>query len=190
MVDWNQHKANWPHLADKELLLPASGNLKVEMIIGNDQGYFHRSLEECYGPGAEDPVGRRTPLGWTATGPTRKATASETPNATSLVHTHRKQEDPPGGPSGGAAGASGSREITLSQLEKSGLGSATSGSKQEKVADELFQPLGRESRGPLVNAEARPTANDREAFASFLVLRTELLFRDRFLFVHKSDLLL
>ena len=72
MVDWNLYKGDWPHLRD--LCLPVvPDNLQVELIIGNDQPYFHRTLSERVGRSPDEPVGRLTPLGWTVGGPVRSS---------------------------------------------------------------------------------------------------------------------
>ena len=68
MTDWKRYLHLWPHLKDIQLPeLP--DNLSVELIIGNDQPYFHRALQEVYGDSPNHPVARRSPLGWTVTGP-------------------------------------------------------------------------------------------------------------------------
>ena len=65
---WHKYADQWPHLKNLPLLETPAG-LKVEMILGNDQGYFHRSLQEVYHPtDIEAPVARLTTLGWTVTG--------------------------------------------------------------------------------------------------------------------------
>ena len=65
---WHVHAKQWPHLKDLPILNTPEG-LRVELILGNDQGYFHRSLQEYYHPTDIDaPVARLTPLGLTITG--------------------------------------------------------------------------------------------------------------------------
>ena len=65
---WHKYAKLWPHLKNLPFLETPKG-LKVELILGNDQGYFHRSLQEYYHPSdIEAPVARLTPLGLTVTG--------------------------------------------------------------------------------------------------------------------------
>ena len=69
MTDWATLKRHWEHL--KDLPFPAApADPTVHLLIGNNFGYAHRSLEERCLPGAlSNPMGRLTPFGWTATGP-------------------------------------------------------------------------------------------------------------------------
>ena len=69
MICWDQYQGLWPHLRDIKLP-PVPSNLKVQMIIGNDQPLFHRSIREIPGPNLDDPVARLTALGHTITGRT------------------------------------------------------------------------------------------------------------------------
>ena len=68
VTQWQKYNGLWPHLKHLKLVDIPPG-LKVHMILGNDQGFFHRSLQELYHPTDIDaPVARLTSLGWTITG--------------------------------------------------------------------------------------------------------------------------
>jgi hypothetical protein len=62
-VNWNEEKKKYEHL--KEIQFPdIETNGKVEMLLGSDMLQCQRALEERVG-GQDDPIARRTPLGWT-----------------------------------------------------------------------------------------------------------------------------
>ena len=91
MIDWNQYLQNWEHL--RGIKLPERPlDLKVELIIGNDQPYFHRSLEEIVGKTPDEPVARRTALGWTIAGPTGFPVGSS-----KQAQSHLQAAEPPSG---------------------------------------------------------------------------------------------
>ena len=72
MTDWKLHQNAWQHL--KGLKLPQMPpSTRVELIIGNDQPYFHRCIKELYGQHPDSPVARLTALGCTITGRTTPA---------------------------------------------------------------------------------------------------------------------
>ena len=66
-VNWKESKKQYTHLRDLPLMAPIAG-LGVEVMIGNQYATLTASLEEVVG-GADEPVGRRTALGWTVVGP-------------------------------------------------------------------------------------------------------------------------
>ena len=68
-VDWNEHKSAFPHLATLPFPKPVPDS-GVDVMIGNLCPMFVASREEVCGADNE-PVARRTFLGWTAVGPTR-----------------------------------------------------------------------------------------------------------------------
>ncbi len=67
-VDWTKHQTKFGHLAPLPLAPPAEDG-QVHLLIGSRVPSLTLALDERVGrPG--DPVARRTPLGWTITGPT------------------------------------------------------------------------------------------------------------------------
>ena len=65
--DWTRIQENWEHLSGIEFP-KVSGHRKIDILIGSDHPELTRTLEERVGkPG--QPVARKTPLGWTCTGP-------------------------------------------------------------------------------------------------------------------------
>jgi hypothetical protein len=43
---------------------------QIDLLIGSDHPLFHYVLQEMHGPQANDPIARRTNLGWVCFGPT------------------------------------------------------------------------------------------------------------------------
>ncbi len=66
-VDWNQFKHNFPHLQDLDFPPPVP-DVGVQLMLGNQCARLAASLEEIVGK-EDEPVARRTLLGWTAVGP-------------------------------------------------------------------------------------------------------------------------
>ena len=66
-VNWNDYKAAFSHLAPLEFPTPVP-DAGVELMLGNQAAVLTASLEEIIG-GEDEPVARRTALGWTAVGP-------------------------------------------------------------------------------------------------------------------------
>ena len=80
VTNWSKYKKEWSHLQDVPFLEIPEG-LKVDMIIGNDQTYLHRSLKEVtHTSDINAPIARLTPLGvdssW-ETSSTRKNNTSQ-----------------------------------------------------------------------------------------------------------------
>jgi hypothetical protein len=67
-TNWQELKVSWPHLRSIPFTSPV-GSGKCRMILGTDQAYLLRSLEEVPGSTSYEPIARRTPLGWTCVGP-------------------------------------------------------------------------------------------------------------------------
>ena len=65
-IKWQREKKNYSHLKGIKFTKINKGG-KIDILIGTDYPYFHRSLEERFGE-IKDPVARRTPLGWTCIG--------------------------------------------------------------------------------------------------------------------------
>ena len=61
-IDWSKHQPEWPHLSGIDFKKAQTAWEGVDLILGNDQAYLMRTLEEKSGP-PEGPVARRTPLG-------------------------------------------------------------------------------------------------------------------------------
>ncbi len=74
-VDWSEKKEKFPHLADLPVGSPVPG-APVHLLIGSKVPWFSLSLEERRA-GDAAPVARRTPLGWTITGPTLPSLAPD-----------------------------------------------------------------------------------------------------------------
>ncbi len=67
-IDWDQEKTQFPHLRSVEFPPISKTWPGVQVLLGNKNSYLHTTLEER--AEAEDqPVARKTPLGWTAVGP-------------------------------------------------------------------------------------------------------------------------
>ena len=66
-VDWNVYKAGFDHLKHIDFPSPIP-NRGVDVMLGNQCATLAASLEEVMGR-EEEPVARRTALGWTAVGP-------------------------------------------------------------------------------------------------------------------------
>ncbi|XP_074645870.1 uncharacterized protein LOC141902130 [Tubulanus polymorphus] len=65
-VNWNNLKQKLNHLND--IRFPdVPKNARIELLIGLDAADLHRCLEERFG-GDNEPIARRTPLGWTCVG--------------------------------------------------------------------------------------------------------------------------
>ena len=92
MTDWNVHKSQWIHLAHLNFPDLKGVDTKVQMIIGNDQSYLHRALKEVYGPEANAPIARLTPLGWTATGRIQKEIAGASKAYSRELNSKNKEE--------------------------------------------------------------------------------------------------
>lgn len=71
-TEWSTMSTDWEHL--KDINFPrVARNRKIDILVGTDHPYLHRSLEEkCGDP--EDPIARLTPLGWTCIGKVNKTT--------------------------------------------------------------------------------------------------------------------
>ena len=94
---WKEHQNNWSHLQGLQLPNIPKG-LKVDIIIGNDQTYFHRSLKEVTHPQDVDaPVARLTPLGWTVAGRLAPIKQTSTPRVNKMVATIFKSRVIPSG---------------------------------------------------------------------------------------------
>ena len=67
-TDWSKLQASWPHLRSIPFPPPVRDG-RCRIILGTDQAYLLRSLEEVTGGTSFEPIARRTPLGWTCVGP-------------------------------------------------------------------------------------------------------------------------
>ena len=65
-VNWNEYKANWPHLKTIDFLFTAM-RPHIVILIGLDFADMHHAVEEVRGRAGE-PIARLTPLGWTCIG--------------------------------------------------------------------------------------------------------------------------
>ena len=68
-IDWTKYQGEFPHLAGLPLPQPLEGE-PVHLLIGSRVPNLTLALDERMGKEG-DPVARKTPLGWTVTGPTR-----------------------------------------------------------------------------------------------------------------------
>jgi glycerol-3-phosphate cytidylyltransferase-like family protein len=68
-IEWSDLKENWPHL-QKVPLERVANRRQIDLLIGIDHPLFHHVLQEIHGPQADDPIARRTNLGWVCFGPT------------------------------------------------------------------------------------------------------------------------
>ena len=68
-VDWNMHKQNWKHLCNIDF--PEIEMTGVDLLIGGADAWLISSLEEVSG-NKNEPVARRTRLGWTCLGYTTR----------------------------------------------------------------------------------------------------------------------
>ena len=67
-VDWNVHKAKFLHLKQMSFPEPCQRR-SIDLILGNRVGKLTRStVGDVYGQEADDPVARKTPLGWVVAG--------------------------------------------------------------------------------------------------------------------------
>ena len=69
-IDWNEHKAKFPHL--KRINFPKPCERKtVDLILGTSAGSLIRSMDrDVHGQNIDDPTAKHTPLGWVASGKT------------------------------------------------------------------------------------------------------------------------
>ena len=69
MTDWASLSQQWEHLRDIPFH-PLPADPTVQLLIGNDLNFLHRSLHEVHARhNREAPIARLTTFGWTATGP-------------------------------------------------------------------------------------------------------------------------
>ncbi len=66
-VDWNKEKQHYPHLQGVDFPPVSTQWPGVHLLLGSRNSYLHQALEEK-SAGEKLPVGRKTPLGWTAAG--------------------------------------------------------------------------------------------------------------------------
>ena len=66
-IDWSIEAKQWKHLENITFPPPVKCPNTIEMIIGIDNAFHIRSLVEVAG-GEDEPVARKTPLGWTVGG--------------------------------------------------------------------------------------------------------------------------
>ena len=85
-IDWTLHQAKFPHLEQVPIAPPVQ-NGRIDLLIGSRFPTLSAALEEKAG-GENDPVARKTPLGWTITGTTQPGTSREKAAAlhTLLLH--------------------------------------------------------------------------------------------------------
>ena len=65
-VDWNTQKEQWPHLSD--IHFPEAASSTIDVLIGLNAVNLHATLEESRTGAPNDPIARRTPLGWVCFG--------------------------------------------------------------------------------------------------------------------------
>ena len=92
VVNWNEIKQRWSHLADIEFLTASHGTL--DLLVGLNAPALHCANEERHG-GDSAPIARKTPIGWVCFGPVVQqemsthasfhATAISTSNLDSIV---------------------------------------------------------------------------------------------------------
>ena len=68
-IEWSDIEENWPHL-QKVPFERVANRRHIDLLIGSDHPLFHHVLQEIHGPQADDPIARRTNLGWVCFGPT------------------------------------------------------------------------------------------------------------------------
>ena len=91
-VDWTEEKSNWPHL--KEIPFQPKARGKIDIILGGDEPTLLQSIRDIVGVEG-CPVGRQTPLGWLAFGPT-KPNIPLSKDSLESFHTILKENDPEG----------------------------------------------------------------------------------------------
>ena len=70
VINWNNHKKQWPHL--NSIKFPnVLHHGSVDILIGVDAIDLHKTIEEVQG-GPGETIARRTPLGWTCVGSLEK----------------------------------------------------------------------------------------------------------------------
>ena len=70
-VDWSEEKKNWPHLENIDFpKLP--DDKRINFLIGNTYSDFFVPLEVARGPEYMQPLGVKTPFGWTVLGGTKR----------------------------------------------------------------------------------------------------------------------
>ena len=70
-VDWSEEKKNWPHLEHIDFpKLPE--DKRINFLIGNTYSDFFVPLEFVRGPEYMQPLGVKTPYGWTVLGGTKR----------------------------------------------------------------------------------------------------------------------
>ncbi|KAJ8043752.1 hypothetical protein HOLleu_10992 [Holothuria leucospilota] len=69
---WNTLSKDWENLRYIKFPEVNKSSNSIDMLIGNDNIYLHRVIEERWGRPRE-PIARLTPLGWTCVGLTTKA---------------------------------------------------------------------------------------------------------------------
>ena len=107
-VDWNVHKAKFLHLKQMSFPEPCQRR-SIDLILGNRVGKLTRStVGDVYGQEADDPVARKTPLGWVVAGKlhpharTEKSSPFRSYFAADLKSTTKKVSCHKGKPSRGA----------------------------------------------------------------------------------------
>ena len=70
VINWNNHKKQWPHLNSIKFLNVLHHG-SVDILIGVHAIDLHKTIEEVQG-GPGEPIARRTPLGWTCVGSLEK----------------------------------------------------------------------------------------------------------------------
>ncbi len=88
-VDWTRHAKDFEHLKRVPLRRPLPGG--VQLLIGNRMPSLTLALEEVLG-GQDEPVARRTPLGWTVIGPAARHDAGR--NEAALLLQDRHETNP------------------------------------------------------------------------------------------------
>ncbi len=78
-VDWEAEKTRFPHLRGVEFPPVSKTWPGVQVLLGNKNSYLHTAVEER-AESENMPVGRKTPLGWTAVGPLEENPKQETTN--------------------------------------------------------------------------------------------------------------
>ena len=68
-IPWSELKEKWPHLQQIPFERVANRR-QIDLLIGSDHPLFHHVLQEKNGPQPNDPIARRTNLGWVCFGPT------------------------------------------------------------------------------------------------------------------------
>ena len=86
VVDWNTCNKEWPHL--RSIDFPeVSYHDVLDILIGLDAIHCHSAMEEIYGE-PDEPVARRTALGWTCVGSPERCLSSELCCYIQLFHVH------------------------------------------------------------------------------------------------------